>query len=153
MAGNEKMTAANSDRKTTLEVGKVISEKWVILEFIARGGMGEVYRAHQLNLKRDVALKFLFVSDERQEARMLREARLAASCGHPNLVEVIDSGSGLICTLHFRVFGYSSTHDMIVDTVSIPPALRMGFMDITGTEYTPEFKAGILHVNGFDQPQ
>jgi len=65
--------------------------------------------------------------------------------------EVIDSGSGLMCKLYFWVFGYSPTQDIIIDSVNIPPVLRMGFMDSTGTAYTPEFEAGILHVNGFDQ--
>ena len=39
------MTTMDNDSKTTLAVGRVINDKWVILEFIARGGMGEVYRA------------------------------------------------------------------------------------------------------------
>ena len=43
----------------TLRVGTVIQDRWVILEFIGRGGMGEVYRAHQINLKRDIALKII----------------------------------------------------------------------------------------------
>jgi hypothetical protein len=45
--------------KNTLEVGTLLDDKWVILEFIDRGGMGEVYRAHQVNLKRDVAIKII----------------------------------------------------------------------------------------------
>lgn len=65
--------------------------------------------------------------------------------------EVIDSGSGLMCNLYFWVFGYSPTQDIIIDSVNIPPVLRIGFMDSIGTAYTPEFEAGILHVNGFDQ--
>ena len=43
--------------KTTLKVGDVLNNKWVILGFIDKGGMGEVYRAHQTNLNRDVAIK------------------------------------------------------------------------------------------------
>jgi len=43
--------------KITLKVGDVLNNKWVILNFIGKGGMGEVYRAHQSNLNRDVAIK------------------------------------------------------------------------------------------------
>lgn len=40
-----------------LKIGHVLTEKWVVIEFIGKGAMGEVHRAHQLNLKRDVAIK------------------------------------------------------------------------------------------------
>jgi eukaryotic-like serine/threonine-protein kinase len=40
----------NGTAKNTLKVGTILNEKWVILEFIGRGGMGEVYTAHQINL-------------------------------------------------------------------------------------------------------
>ena len=49
----------NSTSNNTLNVGAMLDEKWVILEFIAKGGMGEVYRAHQVNLKRDVVIKIV----------------------------------------------------------------------------------------------
>ncbi len=45
--------------KNTLRIWEVLNDKWVILEFIAKSGMGEVYRTHQLNLKRDVAIKII----------------------------------------------------------------------------------------------
>ena len=41
------------------ETGYVLNDKWVTIEFIGKGAMGEVYRAHQLNLKRDVAIKVI----------------------------------------------------------------------------------------------
>ena len=44
------------------EPGNVFNHKWVILELIGKGAMGEIYLAHQLNLKRDVAIKV--VSEE-----------------------------------------------------------------------------------------
>src|SRR2546426_3605540 len=60
-----------------------------------RGGMGVVYRAHQLRLERDVALKV--ISSEIAEgpdfrARFARESRLAASIDHPHVVSVYDAG-------------------------------------------------------------
>jgi len=67
--------------------------------------------------------------------------------------ELIDSGSGLVCRLYFWVYGYSPTHDITIDSVSIPSALRLAFMDSVGIAYTPQFEPGILHVEGFDTKQ
>jgi serine/threonine protein kinase/Tol biopolymer transport system component len=55
---------------------------------IGRGGMGEVYRAHDTRLGRDVALKLLppgFIANAERLARFTREARLLASLNHPNI--------------------------------------------------------------------
>jgi eukaryotic-like serine/threonine-protein kinase len=55
--------------------------------------MGEVYRAHDPRLKRDVALKILRrATDREQLARFSREARTAGSLNHPNIVAVYDVG-------------------------------------------------------------
>src|SRR5919199_2844942 len=63
---------------------------------IARGGMGEVYRAVDTRLKRTVALKVLaprFSADSDRVARFAREARTTALVNHPNIVAVYDVGS------------------------------------------------------------
>ena len=56
---------------------------------IGRGGMGEVYRAHDPRLKRDVAIK---VSAERFSERFEREARAVAALNHPNICQIYDVG-------------------------------------------------------------
>src|SRR5438132_7978199 len=59
-----------------------------ILSALGAGGMGEVYRAHDTKLGRDVAIKILphaFVSDPERVARFQREARTLASLNHPNI--------------------------------------------------------------------
>src|SRR5262245_11245635 len=58
-----------------------------IVSAIGAGGMGEVYRAHDTNLGRDVAIKVLpdvFAADADRLARFEREARVLASLSHPN---------------------------------------------------------------------
>ncbi|MBX3471787.1 MAG: protein kinase, partial [Planctomycetes bacterium] len=62
---------------------------------IARGGMGTVHRAVQLSMDRPVALKVLaprLAEDEEFVARFLREAKVAATLSHPNLVTIYDVG-------------------------------------------------------------
>ena len=66
-----------------------------IESLLGRGGMGVVYRAHDLALDRNVALKLLapeLAEDVRFRDRFLRESRLAASLDHPAIVPIYDAG-------------------------------------------------------------
>lgn len=66
-----------------------------VLDQLGRGGMGVVYRAHDPNLKRDVALKLLSASvmaGEDELARFQQEASAAAGIEHPNIVPVYEVG-------------------------------------------------------------
>ena len=66
-----------------------------VLSKLGQGGMGAVYRARQISLDRQVALKLLpaaFEADAEFVTRFQREARIAASLSHPNLVKVYSSG-------------------------------------------------------------
>jgi DNA-binding beta-propeller fold protein YncE len=63
--------------------------------FVGSGGMGEVYRALDTSLNRNVALKLLvprLADDEGFRERFLHESRLAASLDHPNVIPVYEAG-------------------------------------------------------------
>lgn len=69
--------------------------RYVVGAELGRGGMGIVCRAHDLNLKRDVALKMLaphLARDPKFVKRFLREAHAAARLSHPNIVKVLAAG-------------------------------------------------------------
>jgi len=66
-----------------------------IAGWLGAGGMGEVYRARDLRLERDVALKVVperFVADAARLDRFRQEARAAGQLNHPNITAVYDSG-------------------------------------------------------------
>jgi beta-lactam-binding protein with PASTA domain/tRNA A-37 threonylcarbamoyl transferase component Bud32 len=74
---------------------KVYTNRYEIVRHIARGGMAEVYLAHDQLLDRPVALKVLFPEFARDPAfvqRFRREAQSAANLNHPNIVSVFDWG-------------------------------------------------------------
>lgn len=80
---------------TNLE-GQTLDNQYELIEFLGKGGMGAVYRAHQKKLKRDVAVKILIVNnmmDETQHRRFVREAETAAALEHPHIVPVYDFGT------------------------------------------------------------
>lgn len=67
-----------------------------IIERIARGGMGTVYRAEQVHLGRTVALKVLapeLAEDVTFVKRFVQEARAVAELSHPNIIHIIDAGA------------------------------------------------------------
>jgi serine/threonine protein kinase len=78
-----------------LGAGTTIAGKYRLLEEIGHGGMGVVYEAEDLKLRRLVALKFLppqLVDAPELEERLLVEARAAAALSHPNVCVVHEIG-------------------------------------------------------------
>jgi CheY-like chemotaxis protein/predicted Ser/Thr protein kinase len=83
-----------ADRTDDPRIGKVIAG-YRIEERVGRGGMGVVYSAEHLNLRRRAAIKIIapdLAESEGFRERFTREARIAAALQHPNIVTVYDAG-------------------------------------------------------------
>lgn len=75
--------------------GQTLSERYLVHEMLGKGGMGVVYRAEHVHLKRVVAVKVLNknnVLDDRDVRRFKSEAQITSRLSHPALVQVYDFG-------------------------------------------------------------
>ncbi|MBA2725353.1 MAG: PASTA domain-containing protein, partial [Actinobacteria bacterium] len=108
-------------------VGDTLSDRYRLISRIAGGGMGEVYRGHDLLLDRSVAVKVLqpsLAADPELVARFKEEARAAARLSHPNVVAVHDWGSADENT-YYMVMEYvagTDLRDILVGKGPLDPA-------------------------------
>ncbi|MFD3719872.1 protein kinase [Streptomyces sp. NPDC058674] len=81
-----------------MRAGTVLDGRYRLIEPIGAGGFGQVWKAHDPKIDRMVAVKILTgdnSTDNRQVARFAREAAVAGSLAHPNIVTVHDFGSAM----------------------------------------------------------
>jgi tRNA A-37 threonylcarbamoyl transferase component Bud32 len=77
------------------EIGTVLGGRYRVMELLGQGGMARIYRGHDNQLDRDVAIKILrpeYGRDPDFGSRFRHEAQAAASLNHPNIVSVYDYG-------------------------------------------------------------
>jgi serine/threonine protein kinase len=78
---------------STCAIGDLLAGRFRIIRFIARGGMGELYEAEDLELRERVALKAMrpeIAADEDANRRFRREVQLARQVTHPNICRIFD---------------------------------------------------------------
>jgi Tol biopolymer transport system component len=138
--------AAPSDRPA-LNPGDKLGA-FEIVERIGRGGMGEVYRARDSRLKRDVAIKVLppdFADDPGRLRRFEHEARAASALKHPNIVSVFDIGStdGVSWMVTELVEGRSLREVLAKGTMPVRKAAEVGAQIADGL--AAAHAAGLVH--------
>ena len=127
---------------------KLIFPQLEIIELIGRGGMGFVFKARQLHLGREVALKLLpekLSTDPHFAERFTREARVLAKLTHPNIVMVHDFGhaGGFFYLLMEYVEGLNLRQAMRMGKFSQAEALAIVPKICEALQYAHE--EGVLH--------
>ena len=118
-------------------------------EEIGRGGMGVVYRAHDVALERSVALKLLapaLAEDPEFRERFLVESRLAASLDHPNVVPVYDAGEveGQLY-LAMRYVEGSDLKRLLADEGKLEPARAIAVCSQIANALDAAHARGLVH--------
>ena len=119
-----------------------------ILELLGAGGMGEVYRARDTRLRRDVALKVLpksFANDAERMARFSREAQILASLSHPNIAAIhgLEEAAGVRALVMELVDGPTLRERIDEGPLPLDMALDIAFRISDALEYA--HRKGVIH--------
>jgi len=130
-----------------LSIGEKIGH-YEVLSLLGQGGMGEVYRARDTKLKRDVALKVLpatLLRDPERVARFQREAEVLASLDHPNIGPIygmVDSedSNGLVLAL---IDGLTLAERVEAGPIALDEAVAISKQIADALEYAHD--RGVIH--------
>ncbi|HEY2514269.1 MAG TPA: serine/threonine-protein kinase, partial [Polyangiaceae bacterium] len=132
---------------------------YVIESFLGAGGMGQVYRAYDPRLERQVALKVVWPGDAADTdgrvsdgtARLLREARAVAALDHPNVVGIYDVGQidtpGPLCGTTFIAMELVKGESLraYVGDENVPMEERVRWLGAIASALAAAHRAGIVH--------
>ncbi|MDG6101362.1 serine/threonine-protein kinase [Dactylosporangium aurantiacum] len=130
--------------------GDVLGDRYRLDEFVASGGMGQVFRATDKTLNRTVAVKVLLpglTSDAEFGSRFRAEARIMASIGHPGVVGVYDYGESPEGTM-FLVMAYVEGRPLgerITREGALPVADTMAIVAQAADALHAAHRNGIIH--------
>ena len=130
-------------------IGRVLDDRYVIGQRIARGGMASVFMATDTRLDRVVAVKVMHsgLGDDRQfTERFVREARSAAKLNHTNVVAVFDQGSdGEITYLVMEYVPGNTLRDVMREECPMPPRRALSLIEQVLIALSAAHAAHIIH--------
>jgi serine/threonine protein kinase/beta-lactam-binding protein with PASTA domain len=130
-------------------VGRVLNERYLMGERIARGGMASVFKATDQRLDREVAIKVMHhgLGDDQQfTQRFVREAKSAAKLNHRNVVSVFDQGTdGDITYLVMEYVPGHTLRDVMREEAPMPPYRALELLEQVLIALSAAHTARIIH--------
>ncbi|GHH05856.1 serine/threonine-protein kinase [Streptomyces lanatus] len=139
--------------RTVSDLGRLVADRYLLVERVGSGGMGTVWRAEDRLLGRDVALKKLHIPPHLQDdevrtlyERTRREARSAARIAHPNVIVVHDvlDDEGLPCIV-MEYIPSLTLSDVLKQRGALPPAEAAAIGRAMASALRAAHDAGVLH--------
>jgi serine/threonine-protein kinase len=132
-------------------LGRVLDGRFELVELLAKGGMGRVYRAIQSPLGRQVAVKVLDLSDSVEDdghfrSRFFREASVCAKLTHPNTVRVFDYGQdGETYFLVMEMLEGRTLHRIVKDEGPLEPLRVVRLVRQISRSLYQAHQQGVIH--------
>lgn len=129
----------------TLSPGTSLSDRWELVAHLASGGMGDVYRARDTRLARDVAIKVLREGVSEGPQRFSREVETLSRFQHPNIVVMFDVGEhdGRPFIVMELIDGPALSEVIREDPLDLDEAARTGAAVASALAYAHD--RGIIH--------
>jgi serine/threonine protein kinase/tetratricopeptide (TPR) repeat protein len=132
-----------------LEPGTILASRYEILEILGEGGMGAVYKAHDLELERDVALKVIrpeLASDREILQRFKQELILARQVGDRNVIRIFDLGEAeKIKFITMEYIEGQSLHAILRQRGKLEVAEAVDIMEQVAGGLAAVHREGIIH--------
>ncbi|MGH8867260.1 MAG: protein kinase domain-containing protein [Actinomycetes bacterium] len=131
------------------DASRLLAGRYRLSHPLGRGGMGEVWQAHDEVLERPVAVKMLDLSsatDPHAAERFRREAQMVASLSHPHIITVYDTGTeGETAYLVMELLSGPSLSDTLREHGALPVGETVLYAEQTASALAAAHAAGVVH--------
>ena len=148
MLGSHRRMGDESGITADSRIGSLVDERYHVLEAMASGSMGVVYKAERVPVGKIVAIKFLhatFANDAEFLARFERETRVMSKLTHPNCVSVVDFGVWDGAPYLVMEYVSGTTLRALIDRGPLPPRRALTLVRQIAAGLAHAHAQGVVH--------